>query len=89
MHVDPLGHIVPVVHVRQTLPSVASTSGTCTPQATLLALAQLPQHSRAVGSVVPGGFTQLVPVGHIEPTPVHVRHAGEGIVMPQATDVAG
>lgn len=29
------------------------------PHAMVLAAAQLPQHSRAVGAVVPGGFTQL------------------------------
>jgi hypothetical protein len=85
VHVDPLGHIVPVVQVRHTVPSDPITSGTCTPHATLLALAQVPQHSRSVGAVMPGGLTQLVPDGHIEPTPVHVRHVGEGIGSPHAT----
>ncbi len=53
--VDPAAHIVPVVHVRQSVPSAACTSGMCVPHATLLALAQLPQQSRSVGSVLPGG----------------------------------
>lgn len=57
----------------------------CVPHATELALAQLPQHSRSVGSVVPGGATQLVPAAHIDPTPVQVRQAGEGIGAPHMT----
>lgn len=49
------------------------------------ALAQVPQHSRSAGIVVPGGWMQLVPEAHIEPTPVHVRQLDEGIGSPQAT----
>jgi hypothetical protein len=89
VHDDPLGHMVPVLHVRQTTPSAAITSGTGMPHGTLLGLAQAPQHSRSVGSVVPGGVTQLVPSGHIEPKPVHVRHVGEGTGSPHATLLAG
>jgi hypothetical protein len=88
VQVAPLAHIVPVPHVRHTVPSEAITEGTVMPQPTLAALAQLPQHSRSVGSAMPGGFTQLVPVGHIEPTPVHVRHVGDGIGAPHITALA-
>lgn len=87
MHVASPSHIEPVPQVRHTLPSLARTSGTCAPHGTLDALAQRPQHSRSVGSVVPGGLTQLVPDGHIEPTPIHVRHAGEGMGSPHATEL--
>lgn len=80
----PAGHRVPVPHERHTLPSVACTSGTAVPQATVALLGQSPQHSRSSGSVVPGGVTHVVPVAHIEPTPVHVRQVDIGMGVPQA-----
>lgn len=54
----------------------------------MLALAHVPQHSRSAGIVVPGGWMQLVPDGHIEPTPVQVRQLEEGIESPHATVLA-
>ena len=92
-HVLPTGHEVPVPQVRHTDPSAARTSGSGTPQATVLAPAQSPQQVRSVGCVVPGGLTQ-VPVAHIVPTPVHVRHTppsvsrGLGTGTPQSTDAS-
>ena len=64
------------------------------PHATVLAAAQLPQHTRAVGAVMPGGFTQLRPLGHCAPTPLQVRHVPPdgscwlGIVVPHVTALA-
>ena len=81
-------HIDPVPHVRHTVPLLPMTDGTVAPHATLLAAAHAPQHSRSAGFVSPGGLTQLVPVGHIDPTPVQVRHVGDGIALPQATEPA-
>lgn len=83
------GHIVPVPHERHTVPSDARTSASGTPHATELELAQSPQHARAVGSVVPGGLTQLVAAPHIEPTPVHARQLSDGIAWPHGMLVAG
>lgn len=42
------------------------------PQGTSLGLAQAPQQTRSVGSVVPGGLVQI-PVAHMVPAPVQVR----------------
>lgn len=58
------------------------------PHGTVEGSAQRPQHSRAVGSVVPGGFTHVVVALHAVPTPVHERHVWPaastwlGMVMP-------
>jgi len=87
MHVEPLSHIEPVEQSRHTLPSLAMTSGTCVPHGTLDALAHGPQHSRSAGRVVPGRLTQLVPDGHNEPAPTQVRHVGEGMGSPHATEL--
>jgi hypothetical protein len=86
VHVEPAAHIVPVPHVRQTVtPSVAISEGIAMPHGTVPAAGQLPQHTREVGVVVPGGFTHASPVGHMLPTPLHARHAGDGIAVPHIT----
>tara|TARA_B100001750_G_scaffold243078_2_gene257616 strand:- start:331 stop:672 length:342 start_codon:yes stop_codon:yes gene_type:complete len=59
---EPEGHMVPVPQLRQTLPP-ATTSGMSSPQATLLAPAQPPQHTRLAAPLVPGGLRQEVPLG--------------------------
>jgi hypothetical protein len=82
------------VHVRQTLPIASRTLGIAMPHGMVAGSGHAPQHSRCVGIVVPGGFTHVVGAAHIEPTPVHVRHALPaastwfGIVTPHATAVA-
>jgi hypothetical protein len=87
VQLEPLSHIVPVVHVRHTVPSLPITSGTRIPHGTLEAAAQLPQHSRSLGMLVPGGLTQLLPAGHIEPMPMHVRQLVDGTGSPQGTSL--
>lgn len=61
------------------------TSGTGMPHATVDALGHEPQHTRGSAPVVPGGLTQLSPLGHIEPKPLHMRQLGEGTGSPHAT----
>ena len=88
MQLEPLAHIVPGVHVAHAVPSLPMTFGIVVPHATLAGLGQVPQHSRSIGLVSPMGAAQLVPVGHMEPTPVHVRHVGDGIGSLHATEPA-
>jgi hypothetical protein len=85
---EPKGHAVPRPQSRQSLPSDVSTSGTSTPQATVLALGQLAQHVREPAPLVPGGLVHDVPEGQRDPKPVHVRHVGLGMAVPQSTAVA-
>jgi hypothetical protein len=76
------------------LPIASRTLGIAMPHGMVAGSAHAPQHSRCVGIVVPGGFTHVVGDAHIEPTPVHVRHAWPsastwfGIVTPHATALA-
>ena len=88
MQLDPLAHMVPGVHVAHAVPSLPMTFGMVVPHATDAGLGQVPQHSRSIGLVSPIGAAQLVPAGHIEPTPVQVRHVGDGIASPHATEPA-
>jgi hypothetical protein len=79
---------VPVPHVRHTDPIASFTDGTGAPHITVLALGQLPQHTRVSLPVVPGGFRQVVPIGHMLPKPGHVRQVGSGIGAAHATVLA-
>ena len=85
-HSEPEAHIVPVPQSRHTAPP-AMTSGTGAPHAVVDADGQVPQHTRASGSLpVPGGLVQLAPDGHIEPKPLQSRHAKSGMGSPHATE---
>jgi hypothetical protein len=85
MQSEPAGHMVPVPQSRQGAPLGSVGSGMGMPHATVAAAGHAPQHTRASGPVVPGGFAQDRPGSQRVPKPLQVRQSEEGMGSPQLT----
>lgn len=93
VQVPPVHPPVPVPgQSRHSVPPGPMTSGMSVPHGTDEAAGHAPQHTRAVGALVPGGFTQVVGAVQSEPTPVHARHGlpsssmAPGMVIPHGIE---